>query len=106
IPASNDGIVVLAGYFGIYGNAVAIDHGYGIMSLYGHLSAIEVKEGEHVTRGQNIGRSGDTGLAGGDHLHFAILLQGLPVNPIEWWDPHWIQDRVARKLGSAFRFAG
>jgi hypothetical protein len=106
IPASNDGTVVLARYFGIYGNAVVIDHGYGLMSLYGHLSAIDVKEGEHVARGQNIGRSGDTGLAGGDHLHFAILLGGLPVNPIEWWDPHWIQDRIARKLGAGFKFGG
>jgi murein DD-endopeptidase MepM/ murein hydrolase activator NlpD len=59
-----------------------------------------------VTRGQILGRTGDTGLAGGDHLHFAILLQGLPVSPIEWWDAHWLKDRIARKLGSAFPFAG
>jgi len=104
VPASNDGVVVLARFFGIYGNAVVIDHGYGLMSLYGHLSSIEVKEGSSVTRGQVLGRSGDTGLAGGDHLHFAILLQGLPVSPIEWWDGHWIQDRIARKLGPALRY--
>jgi murein DD-endopeptidase MepM/ murein hydrolase activator NlpD len=99
IPASNSGVVVLARYFGIYGNAVVIDHGYGLMSLYGHMSTLEVKEGQHVERGQELGRSGQTGLAGGDHLHFTMLLQGLPVSPVEWWDPHWIQDRVARKLG-------
>jgi murein DD-endopeptidase MepM/ murein hydrolase activator NlpD len=99
IPASNSGTVALARYFGIYGNAVIIDHGYGLMSLYGHLSSIGVKEGQQVTRGQELGRSGQTGLAGGDHLHFTMLLQGLPVNPVEWWDPHWIQDRIARKLG-------
>ena len=102
VPASNDGIVLLAKFFDIYGNAVIIDHGYGLMSLYGHLSAIDVKEGEAVKRGQIIGRTGDTGLAGGDHLHFGILLQGLPVSPIEWWDGHWIKDRIARKLGPAF----
>jgi len=106
IPAANDGVVVLAKFFGIYGNAVVVDHGYGLMSLYGHLSSIEVKEGQSVTRGQTLGRTGDTGLAGGDHLHFAILLQGLPVNPVEWWDAHWLSDRIARKLGRAFPFAG
>jgi murein DD-endopeptidase MepM/ murein hydrolase activator NlpD len=100
----NDGVVVLAEYFGIYGNAVVVDHGYGLMSLYGHLSAIAVKEGDKVTRGQELGRSGETGLAGGDHLHFATLMHGLPVTPVEWWDEHWIKDRIARKLGAAFPF--
>ena len=105
VPAANDGVVMLARFFGIYGNAVVIDHGYGLMSLYGHLSTIDVKEGQTVTRGQVLGRTGDTGLAGGDHLHFAILLQGLPVSPVEWWDAHWLTDRIARKLGRAFPYA-
>jgi murein DD-endopeptidase MepM/ murein hydrolase activator NlpD len=102
VPAANDGVVVLATFLGIYGNAVVVDHGYGLMSLYGHLSSIDVKEGQQVTRGQVLGHSGDTGLAAGDHLHFAILLQGLPVSPVEWWDAHWLQDRIARKLGKGF----
>ncbi len=106
IRASNRGKVVLAHYFGIYGNAVVIDHGYGLMSLYGHLSSIGVQEGQEVERNQEIGRSGKTGLAGGDHLHFTLLLQGLPVNPVEWWDPHWIKDRIGRKLGAALPFTG
>jgi murein DD-endopeptidase MepM/ murein hydrolase activator NlpD len=100
----NDGVVVLAQYFGIYGNAVVVDHGYGLMSLYGHLSSISVRTGDPVMRGREIGKSGATGLAGGDHLHFAMLLEGLPVTPIEWWDEHWIKDRIARKLGPAFAF--
>lgn len=104
IRASNRGKVVLARFFGIYGNAVVIDHGYGLQSLYGHLSSIAVQEGQMVERGQELGRSGQTGLAGGDHLHFTMLIQGLAVNPVEWWDPHWIQDRVARKLGPALPF--
>ncbi len=104
IPASNRGVVVLARYFGIYGNAVVLDHGYGLQSLYGHLSTIAVTEGQTVERGQELGRSGQTGLAGGDHLHFTMLLHGLPVTPVEWWDWHWIQDRVARKLGPALPF--
>jgi murein DD-endopeptidase MepM/ murein hydrolase activator NlpD len=106
VPASNRGVVLLARYFGIFGNAVVIDHGYGLMSLYGHLSSIGVREGQQVERGQELGRSGKTGLAGGDHLHFTMLLRGLPVNPVEWWDPHWIRDRLARKLGPALPLAG
>ncbi|MBZ5638585.1 MAG: M23 family metallopeptidase [Acidobacteriia bacterium] len=104
VPAGNDGVVVLARFFGIYGNAVVVDHGYGLESLYGHLSSIDVKEGQAVRRGDVLGRTGDTGLAGGDHLHFSILLDGQPVNPQEWWDGHWIHDRIARKLGGALRF--
>jgi murein DD-endopeptidase MepM/ murein hydrolase activator NlpD len=104
IEAANDGVVALAGFFGIYGNAVVVDHGYGLASLYGHLSTIEVAAGDRVERGQVLGRSGATGLAGGDHLHFAILLGGLPVNPLEWWDPHWVRDRIAAKLGPAFDY--
>ena len=106
VPAANDGVVVLARYFGIYGNCVVIDHGYGLQTLYGHLSAIEVKEGDKVTRGQTIGRSGATGLAGGDHLHFAVMVQGLPVTPIEWFDRKWIHDRLKLKLGGALPFDG
>jgi murein DD-endopeptidase MepM/ murein hydrolase activator NlpD len=101
VPAANAGLVVLARYFGIYGNAIVIDHGYGLQSLYAHLSAIEVREGQSVSRGQTLGRTGATGLAGGDHLHFTILLDGLPTTPAEWWDGHWIDDRLRRKLGDA-----
>jgi len=104
IQAANNGVVVLARYFGIYGNAVVIDHGYGLMSLYGHLSSISVEEGQEVSRADVVGRSGETGLAGGDHLHFTMMLQGLPVNPREWWDGHWIHDRLKLKLGDAMPF--
>ncbi|MGE0448276.1 MAG: M23 family metallopeptidase [Vicinamibacterales bacterium] len=101
VMAANDGRVVLAGYFGIYGNCVIIDHGMGVASLYGHLSSIDVGVGDRVRKGQTLGRSGMTGLAGGDHLHFTMLVRGQPVNPVEWWDPHWIADRVERKLVAA-----
>lgn len=104
VPSANDGVVVFAQFFGIFGNAVLVDHGYGIMSLYGHLSSISVSAGQKVVRGDILGKTGETGLAGGDHLHFTILLQGLPVNPVEWWDGHWIRDRIAKKLGPSFRF--
>jgi murein DD-endopeptidase MepM/ murein hydrolase activator NlpD len=98
VVAANDGMVVHAGFFGIYGNTVIIDHGCGLQSLYAHLSSMEVKAGDKVKRGQLIGRSGQTGLAGGDHLHFTMLLDGIPINPVEWWDPHWIHDRIDVKL--------
>lgn len=104
IPAANDGVVILAEYFGIYGNCVILDHGFGLLSLYGHLSSVDVREGDRVTRGQPLGRSGETGLAGGDHLHFGMLLQGLPVDPLEWWDPRWIRDHLESKLGEALPF--
>jgi murein DD-endopeptidase MepM/ murein hydrolase activator NlpD len=101
IEAANNGVVVFAGYLGIYGNAVIVDHGLGLFSLYGHLSDISVKAGQSVARGETLGNSGSTGLAGGDHLHFSILVGGEFVNPTEWWDAHWIQDNVTGKLTEA-----
>jgi hypothetical protein len=101
VPASADGKVVKAGYVGIYGNTVVLDHGLGLMSLYSHLSSIAVQEGQVVFRGNPIGRTGTTGLAGGDHLHFGVMVSGEPVQPIEWWDPHWIKDNLDEKLGLA-----
>lgn len=106
INASNNGVVVFAAYFGIYGNCVVVDHGYGVMTLYAHLSALQVKEGDTVKKGQTLGLTGATGLAGGDHLHFTTMVAGRAVNPIEWWDGHWIKDRVQLKLGEAFPFTG
>lgn len=102
IEAANGGIVRYAGPLGIYGNAVIIDHGLGLASLYGHMSAIQVKLGQSVSRGEVIGISGATGLAGGDHLHFSILVHGRFVDPREWWDPHWIADNVEKKLAVSF----
>ncbi len=106
VPAANAGVVVWARYLGIYGNAVVVDHGYGLMSLYAHLSSIAVAEGAAVEPGAIVGASGATGLAAGDHLHFTFLLHGLPVRPVEWWDSHWIADRLKRKLGDALPFEG
>jgi murein DD-endopeptidase MepM/ murein hydrolase activator NlpD len=98
VPAPNSGKVIFAGWFGIYGNAVILDHGYGLMSLCGHMSSVAVKPGEMVSKGQLIGHSGATGLAGGDHLHLEIFIQGESVNPLEWLDAHWIHDNLATKV--------
>jgi murein DD-endopeptidase MepM/ murein hydrolase activator NlpD len=103
VLAENDGVVLFADYLGIYGNCVIVDHGLGVQSLYGHLASFDVKAGDRVEKGRVIGKSGTTGLAGGDHLHFAMLVGGRPVSPVEWWDPHWIEDRVMRKLRDAGR---
>jgi murein DD-endopeptidase MepM/ murein hydrolase activator NlpD len=101
VEAANRGIVLYAAPLGIYGNCVILDHGLGVQSLYGHLSTIEVKEGQTVEKGQSLGRTGTTGLAGGDHLHFTMLVDGVMVSPVQWWDGHWIEDRVFRKIRDA-----
>jgi murein DD-endopeptidase MepM/ murein hydrolase activator NlpD len=101
VAAAAAGTVVNASWLGIYGNCVIIDHGLGVQSLYGHLMSFDIKVGDTVTRGQVVGKSDSTGLAGGDHLHFTLLVGGHMVNPVEWWDPHWMTDRVERKLRDA-----
>jgi murein DD-endopeptidase MepM/ murein hydrolase activator NlpD len=101
VPAANRGVVVFAGPLTIYGNAIVLDHGLGLMTLYGHLSTIGVKLGDQVSRGQELGRSGTTGLATGDHLHYEVLVHGVSVTPLEWWDAKWIQDRIVGPLQSA-----
>ncbi len=105
VPAANGGQVVFAGPLGIYGETVIIDHGLGLFTLYGHLSEIAVTQGATVKRGDPIGKTGETGLAGGDHLHFSTMIRGIHVDPVEWWDDHWIQDHVALRLGSQPRAA-
>ena len=98
VVASNTGKVIHAAPLGIYGNCIVLDHGYGLQSIYAHLSSIGVKPGQTVQRGEEIGRSGSTGMAGGDHLHFSMQIDGVQVNPVEWWDPHWLKDRIFSKV--------
>jgi murein DD-endopeptidase MepM/ murein hydrolase activator NlpD len=101
VTASNRGEVIFADYLGIYGNCVILDHGLGVQSLYAHLSTIDTKVGDVVDKGQALGRTGSTGLAGGDHLHFTLLVNGVATSPIEMWDPQWMEDRVFRKIREA-----
>lgn len=98
IVAENAGEIIWAEYLGIYGLCVIIDHGLGLQSLYAHMSKLDVEPGDTVARGQVLGRSGATGMAGGDHLHLGIFVSGVPVQPIEWWDAHWLQDNIESKL--------
>lgn len=98
VNATNDGVVVYADDFGIYGQCIILDHGLGLQSIYGHLSSIGVAVGDRVGKGGEIGRTGATGLAGGDHLHFGVLIAGTPVNPLEWWDQNWVSNNITSKL--------
>jgi murein DD-endopeptidase MepM/ murein hydrolase activator NlpD len=101
VLAANSGRVIHASWLGIYGNCVILDHGMGLQSLYAHLSQIAVNVGDSVTTDQQLGRSGSTGLAGGDHLHFTMLLNGNAVTPVDWWSAQWVEDRVMRKIREA-----
>jgi len=101
VNAANHGRVVYADDLGIYGNCVLIDHGLGLASLYGHLSQIDVSVGDEVRKGDTLGLSGATGLAGGDHLHFAIQVAGTYVDPLEWWDRSWVRKHVDIRLESS-----
>jgi murein DD-endopeptidase MepM/ murein hydrolase activator NlpD len=98
IQAANNGKVVFADRLGIYGLTVVLDHGQGLASIYAHMSKINVPLGQEVKKGESIGFTGQTGLAAGDHLHFGIMVNGVFVNPIEWFDGHWIKDNISRKL--------
>ncbi|MBI5844060.1 MAG: M23 family metallopeptidase [Deltaproteobacteria bacterium] len=106
VAASNAGKVVMAKDLGIYGLTVAIDHGFGLVTHYSHLSRIDVKVGDVVKKDQIIAASGATGLAGGDHLHYGFLVGNTFVNPIEWWDAHWIKDNVTSKIASVAAATG
>jgi murein DD-endopeptidase MepM/ murein hydrolase activator NlpD len=98
VAAGNDAKVAFADNLGIYGNTVILDHGLGLFSLYGHLSSIGVETGQMVQRGDALGRTGETGLAAGDHLHFSIMVDGIHVDPVEWWDPKWVANHVTEKM--------
>ncbi|MEX1308930.1 MAG: M23 family metallopeptidase [Candidatus Sulfomarinibacteraceae bacterium] len=101
VPAPNSGRVLFAGWMTLYGNAVIIDHGYGLLTVCSHLSTIEVAGGDVVERGQIIGASGATGLAGGDHLHLEFFVHGQSVDPLEWLDATWIENNITSKIPGA-----
>jgi len=100
VPAANSGKVAFVGDIGIYGRTVIIDHGFGLFSMYSHLSGADVQSGETVDRGTIIGNTGVTGLAGGDHLHFGMMIHHAFVDPIEWWDAAWIKNNITDKISS------
>jgi len=106
IISSNRGLVVFADRNGIYGKMPLIDHGFGLYTLYGHCSKVLVEEGEEVEAGQVIARTGMTGLALGDHLHFGILIQGVEVWPMDWMKQNWIKKNIDKVFQKADRIIG
>ena len=98
VPAANSGKVVFSDKLGIYGGTIVIDHGLGLFSMYSHLSHMAASEGQMVTKGEIIGATGQTGLAGGDHLHFGMMIHHTFVNPVEWWDGKWVLNNISSKI--------
>ncbi len=98
VPAASSGRVLATEHVGIFGNTVLIDHGFGLTTLYAHLSSVSVSKGDLVQRGDIIGKTGDTGLAGGDHLHFGVAVNNVFVNPVEWWDSTWIKNNILHNI--------
>ena len=101
MQTSNDGVVVFARENGIYGNNIILDHGLGVYSLYGHCSSYMIKEGDVIKAGDSIAKTGTTGLALGDHLHFGMYVQGVDVRPEEWMDSVWLKESVFSVIDSA-----
>jgi len=69
-----------------------------LFSMYAHLNRSDVSEGQQMSKGDVLGRTGSTGLAGGDHLHFSMLVHNTFVNPVEWWDAAWIKNNILSKI--------
>ncbi len=99
VLAANAGEVIFADYLGIYGQCVVIDHGLGLQTLYAHMSQLDVRVGDQISRNQPLGRTGATGMAGGDHLHYGVFVAGVPVQPLEWWDASWLKNNITSKMG-------
>ena len=98
VPAANSGRVVFIDFVGIYGKTVLLDHGFGLFSMYSHLNSFNVKVGQMVSKNDILGYTGSTGMAAGDHLHYAMLVRNTFVNPIEWWDEGWIKNNITDKI--------
>ncbi len=100
-PAANHGRVAFTGNIGIFGLTVVVDHGLNLFSTYSHLSEIRVKPDQMIRKGDIIGRTGATGLAGGDHLHLGMMVGETFVEPVEWWDASWLRNNITKKLQAA-----
>lgn len=94
IKTQNSAKVVFSQPNGIYGNLPILHHGMGLYTIYGHCSSLKVNEGENISQNDVIAKTGKSGLALGDHLHFGVLVQGIEVRPEEWMDRDWIRRNV------------
>jgi murein DD-endopeptidase MepM/ murein hydrolase activator NlpD len=105
VVAANNGTVVFIGMLGLLGNTIIVDHGFGLSSIYGHLSDVGVQRGVPVQRGQEIGKTGATGLAQSEEVYFELRVHGVPVSPNEWWDQSWVTDHIDNKVAFVMRDA-
>ena len=105
VVASNTGTVVFIGTLGLLGNTIVIDHGFGLATVYGHLSNVGVQRGASVQRGQEIGSTGNTGFAQSEEVYFETRVHGVPVSPNEWWDQSWVTDHIDNKVNFILRDA-
>lgn len=101
IKTNNKSYVAFAGFNGIYGNMLALYHGLGLYSIYGHCTEIFAKKGSFVNADAVVALTGTTGLALGDHLHFGVLVQGIEVRPEEWMDQNWITKNITDIIKNA-----
>ena len=101
ILLSNPGVVTLSEFVGINGNTLIIYHGLGLSTLYAHLTSQNVNVGDTLNAGEVIAKTGNTGLALGDHLHFSVLVQGHEVWTAEWLDSHWIKANITDIINEA-----
>lgn len=106
VRAANNGVVVFCGELGPLGTSVILDHGFGLSSLYGNLSECISREGTLANANDVIGKSGRSGLNHFSGVHFEVRVQGLPVNPEEWWDRRWIRDHLDKKVEKVKRDLG
>jgi hypothetical protein len=106
LKSTNPGVVVFASNNGIYGNMPLINHGFGLYTLYGHCSEILVNKGEKIKPNQTFAKTGMTGLALGDHVHFGVVVQGVEVYPLEWMSKKWINDNINRVFKKADKNLG
>ncbi len=98
VMAANAGKVAFAGELGELGLSVIIDHGFGLATVYGHLSETSAAPGSVVAKNQPIGRTGTSGLALSEEVYFEVRLHGVPVSPNEWWDESWVTDHIDNKV--------
>jgi len=101
IMTKNPAVVVFSEENGLYGNMLALHHGMGLYTIYGHCSSHNVQAGDQVGSNKHIANTGMSGYAMGDHLHFGVLVQGIEVRPEEWMDKQWIRLNISEVMSNA-----
>ena len=106
VVAANSGVVIFSDNIGVYGRALGVDHGFGLISIYGQLESVLVNVGEAVESGQLIAHAGRSGLARGPDVYFEMRVQGVPVDAREWWDKEWYFGHILGKIDEVKKALG